>query len=222
VTSCLVESNSSCGTHVHVSPSDKFDVKQVKAVACAALYFEEVINALVPVNRLGNEYCKSFSACNENFRGKTVAECIAEVENLSDIISVVNLMNPGRGNDRYYTWNFTNLQQGGTLTIEFGQGPGVITASSALMWAEFVVTFVGAAMAVPETHKALNQFSNDVGGLKKFLKNGLVPGVCDESFIAKITSGIKDSAKTCGINPGKRGRRCLPRSRRMSRRSRGS
>ena len=98
---CLVESNSSCGTHVHVSPSDEFDVMQVKAVACAALYFEEAINALAPVDRLGNEYCKSFSACNENFRGKMVAECVAKAENLSDIVSVVDLMNPGRGNDRY-------------------------------------------------------------------------------------------------------------------------
>ena len=98
---------------------------QVRAVACAALYFEEAINALVPVNRLGNEYCESFSACNENIRGKTVAECVAKVENLSDIVGAVDLMNPGRGNDRYYTWNFTNLRRGRTLTIEFRQGPGV-------------------------------------------------------------------------------------------------
>jgi hypothetical protein len=148
-----------------------------------------------------NEFCQNFSACNTNFQGKAVEECIAKVDELSDLVHVVNLMNPNE--DRRYVWNFTNLHRGKTLTIEFRQGPGVVTASSALVWAEFAVTFVGAAVAVAGTRKDLSQFSDDVGSLKKFLKVGLVPGVSDESFIAKITSGVKDSAKMRGIAPVK-------------------
>jgi hypothetical protein len=199
---CSVESNASCCTHIHVSPNDGFNAKQVKAVARAALYFEEAVNALVPAaGRSGNEFCQSFSACNTNFQGKAIEECIAKVDELGNLVHVVNLMNPNE--DRHYIWNFTNLHRGKTLTIEFRQGPGVVTASSALVWAEFVVTFVGAAMAVAWTHGDLSQFPDDVGGLKKFLVKGLVPGVSDETFIAKITSGMGDSAKMRGIAPVK-------------------
>ena len=151
----------SCGAHVHVSSNDGFNAKQVKAVARAALYFEGAINALVLAGRSGNEFCQSFSACDTNFQGRAVKERIAKVDKLGDLVHVVNLMNSNE--DRRYIWNFTNLYRGKTLTTEFRQGPGVVTASSALMWAEFVVTFVGAAMAVAGTHEHLSQFPDDVG-----------------------------------------------------------
>ncbi|KAF9642848.1 hypothetical protein BDM02DRAFT_3105159, partial [Thelephora ganbajun] len=64
---CAVWTNDSCGTHVHVSPSNNYTLAQVKAVARAVLYFEPAINALVPPHRLDNMWCKTFFPNNVNF-----------------------------------------------------------------------------------------------------------------------------------------------------------
>ncbi|KAF9642852.1 hypothetical protein BDM02DRAFT_1857417 [Thelephora ganbajun] len=201
VTLCIVGTNNSCGTHVHVSPSDDYTSAQVKAVARAVLYFESTINALVPAHRLANEYCKSFFASNEKFKGKTVEQAIAIVDKVDEShpAMVAELMNP----DRYYTWNFTNLYHGRTLTIEFRQGEGVATSTDALAWAEFVVTFIGAAITAANTYNDLKKFDPNVGGLKKFLEHGAVKDVSDKTLLGKITGRAKDSGSVSGSDPGK-------------------
>jgi hypothetical protein len=76
-------------------------------------------------------------------------------------------------------------------------------SADALAWAEFVATLVNAAMSVAKGYDDLSKVLINVGGLKEFLKNGLVGGVGDESLLAKITGKAKDSAETDGNDPGK-------------------
>ncbi|KAF9644758.1 hypothetical protein BDM02DRAFT_3121338 [Thelephora ganbajun] len=204
---CVVATNESCGTHVHVSPSNEYTSAQIKDVARAALYFEPAINALVPPLRRNNEFCKNFLASNKHFTGKTVEQAIAMVDGVDDSRkAIIELMNPPdrlTEPDRYYTWNFTNLVAGGFMTIEFRQGEGVITPAGALAWAEFVVTFVGAAVAVAKTYGDLKKFALNVHGLKDFLGHGLVSGVSNKTLLEAITGRAKDSASASGSDPGK-------------------
>ncbi|KAF9642998.1 hypothetical protein BDM02DRAFT_3123933 [Thelephora ganbajun] len=202
-TLCIIGTNNSCGTHVHVSTNNDYTSVQVKAIARPILYFESAINALVPSHRLGNEYCKSFFASNQEFKSKTIEQAVAIVDKVDESHPgmVADLMNPGT--DRRYTWNFTNLYHGRTLTIEFRQGEGVTTSTDALAWVEFVVTFIGAAMAVANSYNDLKKFAPNVGGLKEFLKRGVVTGVSDKTLLEKITGRAKDSGSVSGSDPGK-------------------
>jgi hypothetical protein len=58
---CLIE-ETYCGTHVCLSPNNKFTAVQIKALVHATPYFKPAINRdiLMPPDRLGNEYDKSF------------------------------------------------------------------------------------------------------------------------------------------------------------------
>ena len=195
---CIVETNTWCGTHVHVSPDNEYTFDQVKSVARAVLYFESALNALVPADRLKSRFCKSFHASNPSFTGKSMQQCIALVDAAKDTVAVIELMN---NPDRCFIWNFQNLWYGRPLTIEFRQGPGVISSTDALAWAEYAVTFIGAAIKAAGSYAALQTYTINVGGLKKFLQNGVVAGVSDATLLAKITGTAGDSAKIDGTTP---------------------
>ncbi|KAF9644771.1 hypothetical protein BDM02DRAFT_3131553 [Thelephora ganbajun] len=145
-------------------------------------------------------------AFNEHFKDKTVQDAIAMVDGIGESHkAIVELMNPPGGfpePDRFYTWNFANLADDGILTIEFRQGEGVVTPTGALAWAEFVVTFVGAAVTVANTYNDLKKFDPNVHGLKEFLKRGVVTGVSDKTLLEEITGRAKDSAGVNGSDPG--------------------
>ncbi|KAF9644773.1 hypothetical protein BDM02DRAFT_3190303 [Thelephora ganbajun] len=201
------ETNDSCGTHVHVSPSNEYTSAQIKAVARAAIYFEPAINALVPSHRLGNEFCKTFFASNEHFKDKTVEQAIAMVDGVGETHkAIIELMNPpGRLSEpnRFYAWNFANLVDNGILTIEFRQAEGVTTPDGALAWAEFVVTFIGAAVTEATSYNNLKKYTPNVHGLKAFLGHGLVSDGKNKSLLGVIMGRAKDSASVSGSQPGK-------------------
>jgi len=195
---CIIETNTWCGTHVHVSPDNDYTLDQVKSVACAVLYFESSLNALVPADRLKSKFCKSFHASNPNFKGKAMDKCIALVDATRNHVAIIELMN---NPDRCFAWNFQNLWDGRPLTIEFRQGPGVTSSIDALAWAEFAVTFVGAAIKEAGSYKDLRKYSANVGGLKTFLKRGVVSGVSDAGALERITGRARDPAKVEGTPP---------------------
>jgi hypothetical protein len=200
---CIVETNTWCGTHVHVSPSvhspqqAPFNLDQAKSVARAVLYFEAATDALVPPDRLKSQFCKSFHAANTNFKGKSMEQCFALVEKSKSDQELVELMN---NPDRCFAWNFQNLWNA-RGTIEFRQGPGVTSSDDTLAWAEFAVTFVGAALKAAGSYKDLTKYTINVGGLKVFLKHGVVSGVSDPKVLARVTGRAKDSAKIDGTQP---------------------
>ena len=207
--SCSIQTNETCGTHVHVSPSNGFHVRDAKAVARAILFFEPAIDALVPRHRREGTYCKRFYVSHPVFSKLLPEQAIALVDNVSEVSQeikrassrhsyyfdeifahpIAQLMNPG--NDREYTWNFTSITR--TTTIEFRQGPGVTTADETLAWVEFVVTFVNAALKLEHyKYKELNErFTPAVDGLKSFLNVGIVSGISHQSFLDRLTSAAR-------------------------------
>jgi hypothetical protein len=56
-------------------------------------------------------------------RVKTLRQCFQLVDQCSNNTEIADLMNDN--GDRHYGWNFTNLYDGGIMTIEFRRGPGV-------------------------------------------------------------------------------------------------
>ncbi|KAF9645630.1 hypothetical protein BDM02DRAFT_3130921 [Thelephora ganbajun] len=198
---CAVWTNNSCGTHVHVSSSNKYTMAQVKAIARAILHFEPAVNGLVPPHRLNNKWCKTFFLNNVNFQDTDVAWAIARVDGAGSLKAIVGLVHPPLDDfpipDRFYAWSFANsssLLGPPRSTIEFRQGEGVTTPFNALTWVEFVVAFIGAALAVagvgpdgpgvvgalgatdaPNPPNHFNGFPPNVDGLGKFMELGDVP-----------------------------------------------
>ena len=95
-----------------------------------------------------------------------MAQCIALVNAAKGSVAVIELMN---NPDRCFILNFQNLWYGRPLTIEFRQGPGVTSSTDVLAWAEYAVTFVGAAIRPAGSYRDLQTYAINVGGLKRFL-----------------------------------------------------
>ena len=95
---CLIQTNKTCGTHVHISPAAGFESPSAKSIARAILYFESAINGLVPADRRNNEYRKSLRGNGLKFKGKTTQKCIAVVDACSTLDDLIDAMN---GNTRY-------------------------------------------------------------------------------------------------------------------------
>lgn len=202
---CYIETNDTCSTHVHISPSTFYSLTKLQLIARAVLYYEPVINALVPPQRQGNSYCKSFYASNSTFKGRTPAQAIDEIDVLMDgnpdeeideehKTTLVNMLNPEPG-ARSFSWNFTNLQETDRPnTVEFRQGPGVTSPGATLAWAEFVVTFVNAAFKKAGSYDDLKTLRMNVGGLKAFLEQGKDPDISNASLLTQITARANDSA----------------------------
>ena len=147
---------------------------------------------MVPPDRRNNEYCKSLRGNGPKFKGKTVQQCIAVVDACSTLDDLIAAMN---GGTRYWTWNFMNLIQGSKMTIEFRQPPGVVGAEGCLVWAEFTVTFCEAAIKTADSYHTLSAYTEDVGGLKSFLKTGIVDGASNSELLNKVFRNVKETQK---------------------------
>ncbi|KAF8535335.1 hypothetical protein BDD12DRAFT_808649 [Trichophaea hybrida] len=124
---CVVRTNPTCSTHIHVSLSRKWTLEDVKAVARCATFFEPAVAMLPPgIKLLQTDMCKL-----------RIDECLT----MTKLAELVN-----DGGNRYFGFNFSNLWYGTKGTIEFRCPPGVIVADDSLEWAEFFVTFVIASV----------------------------------------------------------------------------
>ena len=83
--------------------------------------------------------------------------------------------------------------------IGFRQGPGVISSTDTITWAEFTVTFVGAALKIVGPYNNLKKCPFSAGGLKDPRNNGAVSSVSDSKISVRITGKAKGSVKVDGI-----------------------
>jgi Putative amidoligase enzyme len=192
---CKIETNQSCGTHVHLSPPEdnQWDLASLKSISRSILWFESGLEALVPESRRGNEYAKSNRFDNPKLHGKSGADCFQLIDQCANNVEIVNLMN--NDGDRHYAWNFKNLYYGGKMTIEFRRAPGVILARHCLSWVELAAAFTRAARNFGSAAQ-LNGYSRDVAGLKNFISAGLVPGMNELQLMSLIFDG-----KSGGLEP---------------------
>lgn len=189
-----MDTNQSCGTHVHISPSDNvnWDMGSLKSICRAIIYFEGAFEALVPEHRRGNAYAKSFQADHPQFKSKRHGECFALIEQQTHPVHIADLMNPG--SDRNYAWNFCNLIYGGKMTVEFRRGPGVTGPEDCLAWVELAVSFARSARAFG-TVQHLQDYTQDVQGLKAFVNATLAPSMSQPQLMGSIFVNKQGSLK---------------------------
>lgn len=73
--------------------------------------------------------------------------------------------------DRYYGWNYLNLI-GPKGTIEFRRGPVSTRKKTVLFWTHAVRLFIKAAIYnYPDFRALLQQYPEDIGGLRKYLSS---------------------------------------------------
>ncbi|KAJ0109898.1 hypothetical protein J7T55_004448 [Diaporthe amygdali] len=177
------EANESCGLHVHLKPSVCWNMKDLRALSKAIVYFEPCLQALLPSHRASrNFYCKQNYSENPYLTSQDIGRCFETINNMSGISDLKNVMNYDRenGQTRYYAWNFTNLQwdaqrQEVNGTVEYRNPPFANSASTCLAWMELALTFASAARKVSVRGAKIRQkFSRDLPGLKEFLEYGAV------------------------------------------------
>jgi hypothetical protein len=135
--------NKKCSTHVHVSIDGGFPLLDLLHIACAAMWFESAIEALVPSGRRGNPFCKSNCLDNPNFAGQnlTRAQAMARAMQCQTQSELIGLMCPGEYPDsKYFAWNFTVINK--YNTIEFRKGSASVSEDLAFGWIEIAVRFV--------------------------------------------------------------------------------
>lgn len=188
---CRIESNSSCGFHVHISPPEgkSWDLDSLKSICRTIFYFEGAINAILPANRRNNEYAASNLCENSRLRGKDLGKCLRTIDDCHNNVDIADLMNDN--GKRYFAWNFTNLYCGGKSTVEFGQAPGVSDESACLPWIEFVVLFINSSQRMSDPQQ-LSRFSQNVRGLLGFLMEFDISG-SDHAVLHKLFRGKSGS-----------------------------
>ncbi|KAJ0116658.1 hypothetical protein J7T55_009808 [Diaporthe amygdali] len=190
-TLCTFRGNQSCGFHVHISPYGQYwSLPELKGICKAIIRFERAMAALLPPHRNGSYWAKTHSNNVKKFMGKTVADCIKLIQACKSIEDLVMLMNEG---NRYFAWNFMNLDQDHlkTGTIEWRQPAAMTSQRGCLAWVELAIAFV---LAARRADVDCTKYPGTVEGLKEFTSNGLVDGVSDVRYLNAVFSNKTGAA----------------------------
>ncbi|KAI8713046.1 hypothetical protein NCS52_01247900 [Fusarium sp. LHS14.1] len=149
-----IETNTSCGTHVHVAPRDHgYTLEELRRLAYAVATEEKFVLQILPQERIDNHYCRPCSFRSEELRldlqegeedniehpSSYVAERLRGIRNESELIDYM------QSNNRYVLWNFKNTQsQSGT--VEFRGGRHMRGPVRTKRWIAFTVAFVNKAI----------------------------------------------------------------------------
>jgi hypothetical protein len=219
-----VSTNTSCGTHVHLSPgSERWSLEDLKKLSCCILYFERAFEALYPEAEWPKIYAKEAQrnkrarhakanwTDNKNLREKSYVESVEDIRGIKNVAKLIELMNPP---DEYYedpplfcrrsfAWNFTNLgpttQGTESGTVEYRRPPGVQSSNACVSWVRLAIAFVRAVLQVDDPIYPLPNEKDSpehvhVSHLKDFLETGLPPGHNMETYFGKFFEG-----KTMGL-----------------------
>ncbi len=134
--------NRTCGLHVHV---DARDLKSVDLANVVIQYgrHESVFDAMMPVSRRNNDYCRSVRDVADTLRRNILT--IAVNNNTSDVVEAYAW-------ERYHKVNLAAYLTHGT--IEFRQHSGSINHEKVTNWIQFCVNFVEQCI-VPTTNITL-------------------------------------------------------------------
>ncbi|MCJ1387899.1 hypothetical protein MMC18_000742 [Xylographa bjoerkii] len=192
-TDCVIETNDTCATHVHLSPLNgtPWDIESLKSICRSIIHFEGAFEVLVPPGRRGNRFSQNNRLGSPSLIERSDQECYRKIGDCPDIATLISVMQPrtsassGYQLRKYRAWNFLNLFPAYPGTIEFRQGPGVIDSSGCLAWVELVVSFVQAATQRGSV-KSLQGYARTVEGLKTFIDAASVPGLNQPKLLTSI------------------------------------
>ncbi|KAI1780348.1 putative amidoligase enzyme-domain-containing protein [Hypoxylon cercidicola] len=139
-----------CGAHIHISPcpDKEFTMEQLRNIAFGVVFYEPLVEELLPKNRRNNQYC----VLNTRHSSKlllhyydesdlfTVWELIQDIEYRDDLRDFMQ-EKAGDRNDRYVLWNFSNIWAG-SGTVEFRGGRGLRGPVRTKRWISFVISFI--------------------------------------------------------------------------------
>ncbi|KAI1116787.1 putative amidoligase enzyme-domain-containing protein [Nemania sp. NC0429] len=147
------DASSLCGSHIHVSPfpAKAFSLSQLKDIAIGIIFYEPLIQELLPECRQHNKYCRKNTLRSEELQNMGsddgdelrdvwfyISEGIDDEEELRDFMQESS--NPRT--DRYVLWNFDNILPGRSGSIEFRGGHGLRGPEATRTWVAFVVAFI--------------------------------------------------------------------------------
>ena len=159
------------------------------------IHFEPAFEALLPPDRLSNEYARSNWLDNANFGHQklTRQQSMDMIQSAPTIRDLVLMMNPNH--DKMFGWNFLYLLQGPTGTIEFRRGAASTSLSDVFMWIEVAMSFVQASIDLG-SRENLSRTPPTVGGFKFFIQQAKLPeqapGLFDSRFLG-LFFGATDS-----------------------------
>ncbi|KAI8626746.1 putative amidoligase enzyme-domain-containing protein [Xylariaceae sp. FL1651] len=155
-----------CGSHIHVSPfpRQQFDLIQLKCIAFGVVLFEPHLNQLLPCNRRNNKYCLANTKRSERLQTMGAGDN-EELYNIWYFIwhmirgkqDLRDFMQKGSdpSKDRYVRWNFDNILEGRSGTIEFRGGQCLRGPAETKTWISFVLAFVQLCLAQLYKYPAL-------------------------------------------------------------------
>ncbi len=140
-----VETNKTCGLHVHMSNEKFFNEKYIKRLVYVWVAIEDVLLATQPQSRFNNSYCKRYllqflhdSKSERKFpKGKDAL--IDELER----------------NDRYYSLNLSALEKHGT--IECRLHAGTINAEKIIQWVTLLQAIYSYALTEAYDKKTIDR-----------------------------------------------------------------
>jgi hypothetical protein len=137
------------------------------AIAKAAIYYDDVIDSLLPEERRGTaSYWARSNLYSAGFAGFSLDDCYAAIDDTAEAIDVdplvglVNLIPMAspygishnwqedgvRG--KVYKWNFEGMLNPARQTVECRLPPGCVSADDVERWVGFVLAFVAGATAL--------------------------------------------------------------------------
>ncbi|KAH8691937.1 putative amidoligase enzyme-domain-containing protein [Talaromyces proteolyticus] len=197
VTDFHISVNTSCGTHVHLSRVGGYSLADLKKICQSIIHFEPAFEAILPEERLGNEYARSNWLDNENFGHQNLSrkQSIAVINKVSSIRELVLLMNPHH--DKMFGWNLLYLLNNPHGTIEFRRGAASASVQNVFAYIEIAMSFVEAAIRLGDP-KTLQKVPSTVGGLRQFIQAANlpdgIPGLFDSRYLNLIFLGKLETA----------------------------
>lgn len=177
-------SNKSCGFHLHVSPVEgAWTMPHLRRICLAIIHFEEAFEVILPEHRRGSQWIQNNRFDNSWLARLQDNETVQLINVCQTVAEIVGVMSP----DRYYQWNFQNMQEeDGINTIEWRRPPGVSTIEECLVWSELCIDFLRSAC---RNDIDICGYGKDVAGLETFVRDGMIPGTSEERFLVPIFSG---------------------------------
>ncbi|ERF68405.1 hypothetical protein EPUS_03723 [Endocarpon pusillum Z07020] len=182
-----VAANPILGSQVDILLAPHYTLHDLRRIASSAIRFEPAIEALLPENP--HRHPETQGPRNPGARsnwldspslarqGKSRYQSIAAIEIAPDKESVIRLMTGTKNetepwSNRSYAWSFLDLFEHNM--IGFRKQPTPLNANGVLDWAEFLITFIRAAVHFG-SGVSLRGFVSDLRGLRSFL--AAVPSV---------------------------------------------
>lgn len=127
--------NETCGFHVHVGNRNRgFTLETVKNLALFVTVFERQINQLHPRHRNSNTWCDTPRLQFPSLNLWEVAEAIEAMPDIKDLMTLMCRNRQFGGGSKYRAYNFTNLTNGNSKTIEFRQHQGTMDTLAIRAW----------------------------------------------------------------------------------------